>query len=129
MENISIFLAKFWGWYSIIFFLILSLNPKRMKQILEDLKDQKFVILISFLAIIIGLLNILFHNIWVNDWRLIITIFGWLALSKGLFLFTFPSRAINWIHVVNIKFIQVLYILLFFIGIFLLNMAYGIVLY
>jgi len=129
MENISIFLAKFWGWYCIIFFLSLSLNPKRIKQIFEDLKDQKFVILISFLAIIIGLLNILFHNIWVGDWRLLITIFGWSALFKGLFLFTFPSRAVNWVHIINIKFIQVLYISLFFIGVFLLNMAYGIVLY
>lgn len=129
MENISILLAKFWGWYCIIFFLALSLNPKRIRQITEDLKDQKFTILISFLAIIIGLLNVLFHNIWTNDWRIIITIFGWLALTKGWFLFTFPSKSTNWILTVNIKFIQVLYILLFFIGIFLLNMAYGIVLY
>ena len=42
MDNISIFLAKFWGWYTIIFFLALSLNPKRIRQILEDLRDQKW---------------------------------------------------------------------------------------
>ena len=54
MDNVSIFLAKFWGWYLIIFFLILSLNPKRIQQIFEDLKDQKFVIITSFIGIIIG---------------------------------------------------------------------------
>jgi len=129
MNDISIFLAKFWGWYFIIFFLILSLNPKRIQQIFEDLKDQKFVILTSFLAIIIGLLSILSHNIWTNDWRLIITLIGWVALLDGLFLFAFPSRTINWITIINVKFIQLLYMLLFFLGIFLLNMAYGIVLY
>ena len=74
MEHISIFLAKFWGWYLIIFFLILSLNPKRILQIIKNLEDQKFVILAAFLAIIIGLLNILSLNIWEGDWRLIITI-------------------------------------------------------
>ena len=129
MGDISIFLAKFWGWYFIIFFLILSLNPKRIQQIFEDLKDQKFIIITAFIAIIIGLLNILIHNLWVNDWRLIITLIGWAALFEGLLLFIFPSSTINWITIINVKFIQILYMLLFFVGVFLLNMAHGIVLY
>jgi len=77
MENISVFLAKFWGWYLIIFFLILSFNPKRILQIIKDLEDQKFAIIVSFMAIIIGILNILFHNIWEGDWRL-----GFIYISK-----------------------------------------------
>ncbi len=83
----SFFLAKFWGWYFIIIFFILSLNPKRVKEILNDLKDEKFLIIGSFLAVIIGLLNILFHNIWELSWRLIITLIGWVSLLKGMFLF------------------------------------------
>jgi len=129
MENISIFLAKFWGWYLIIFFLILSLNPKRISQIFEDLKDQKFVIITSFAAIVIGLLNILIHNQWEDDWTLIITLIGWFALIFGLAIFIFPARTINWINYINVKFFQLLYMLLFLLGVFLLNMAYGIVLY
>ena len=129
MEDISIFLAKFWGWYLIIFFLILSLNPKRIIQIFEDLKDQKFVIITSFIAIIIGLINILLHNEWEDDWTLIITFMGWISLFIGLSLFIFPEKTINWMNIINVKFFQVLYLLLFLLGIFLLNMAYGIVLY
>jgi hypothetical protein len=129
MEDISVFLAKFWGWYLIIFFLILGLNPKRIQQIFEDLKDQKFVIITSFIAIIVGLLNILFHNIWEDSWKLIITLIGYVALFVGLSLFVYPVRTINWINFINVKFIQILYMLLFLVGIFLLNMAYGIVLY
>ncbi|MGB5364547.1 MAG: hypothetical protein WBN17_14715 [Aureibaculum sp.] len=129
MEDISIFLAKFWGWYLIIFFLILSLNPKRIIQIFEDLKDQKFVIITSFIAIIIGLINILLHNEWEDDWTLIITFMGWISLFIGLSLFIFPERTINWMNIINVKFFQVLYLLLFLLGIFLLNMAYGVVLY
>ncbi|WP_117883106.1 hypothetical protein [Aureibaculum luteum] len=127
MENISIFLAKFWGWYLIIFFLILSLNPKRIKQIFEDLKDQKFLIITAFIAIIIGLLNILFHNIWEDSWTIVITFIGYISLLIGLSLFVFPDRTINWINIINIKFLQILYMLLFLVGVFLLNMAYGIV--
>ncbi|QCX39390.1 hypothetical protein FF125_13430 [Aureibaculum algae] len=127
MENISIFLAKFWGWYLIIFFLILSLNPKRIKQIFEDLKDQKFLIITAFIAIIIGLLNILFHNIWEDSWTIVITFIGYISLLIGLSLFVFPDKTINWINIINIKFLQLLYMLLFLVGVFLLNMAYGIV--
>jgi hypothetical protein len=129
METTSIFLAKFWGWYFIIFFLILALNPKRIVQIFEDLKDQKFAIITSFVAIIIGLINILIHDIWEDSLTVIITIIGYLALFFGLSLFVFPVKTINWITVINVKFIQLLYMLLFLVGIFLLNMAYGIVLY
>ena len=129
MDEMSIFLAKFWGWYFIIFFLILSFNPKRILQVIKDLEDQKFVIVFSFLAIVIGLLNILFHNIWEDDWRLIITIIGWIALFIGLSLFVFPKRTVLWLDYLNIKFVQVIYMMLFFVGLFLLNMGYGIVIF
>ena len=129
MDEVSIFLAKFWGWYFIIFFLILSFNPKRIVQVIKDLEDQKFVIVISFLAIVIGLLNILFHNIWEDNWRLIITFIGWIALFIGLSLFIFPKRTVLWLDYLNIKFVQVIYMMLFFVGLFLLNMGYGIVIF
>jgi len=127
--EVSLFLAKFWGWYLIIFFLILSFNPKRIKQIFADLKDQKFLILTSFIAIIVGLLNILFHNIWEPTWKIIITLLGWFSLFLGLGLFILPNRVVNWLEFINIKLIQTIYMLLFFIGLFLLNVVYGILLY
>jgi hypothetical protein len=125
----SIFLAKFWGWYLIIFFLVLSFNPKRIRQIFEDLKDQKFVIIIAFMAIVIGLLNILFHNTWESDWTVIITLMGWGALLEGLLLLAFPNLIAKWLEYIHIKLVQVLYILMFLVGIFLLNMAYNLVPY
>ena len=124
--DISIFLAKFWGWYLIIFFFILSYNPRRIKQIFDDLNDQKFLIISSFIAIIIGLLNILFHNIWTLDWKLIITLIGWSSLFIGLSLFIIPRKTISWLTIINIKLVQVIYVMLFLMGLFLLNMVYNI---
>ena len=123
----SIFLAKFWGWYLILFFIILSFNPKRIKQIFNNLKDEKFLILSSFIAIIMGLLNILFHNIWEPNWKLIITLIGWIALFIGLALFVLPKLTVAWLQVTNIKFVQVTYTLLLMIGLYLLNVVYEII--
>jgi len=125
MDN-SIFLAKFWGWYLIIFFFILSINPKRIKQIFNDLKDEKFLIISSFVAIIVGLLNILFHNIWEPNYKFIITLIGWLSLFIGLLLFIRPKQTVTWLEFINIKLVQVIYTLLLFLGIFLLNIAYDV---
>ena len=129
MENTSLFLAKFWGWYLLIFFVILSFNPRRIKQIFDDLKDEKFLILTAFIAIIVGLVNILFHNIWEPTWKLIITLLGWISLFVGLSLFIFPQPTVSGLTSFNVKFVQVIYILLFLLGLFLLNTAYGILIY
>jgi len=123
----SIFLAKFWGWYLLIFFFVLSLNPKRIRQIFKDLKDEKFLILASFLAIMVGLLNILAHNIWELNYKLIITGIGWTSMFIGLALFIFPKPTVDWLIFMNIKLVQVIYLLLFFVGLFLLNTAYSVI--
>ncbi|RLJ96878.1 hypothetical protein [Tenacibaculum discolor] len=125
--DISVFLLKFWGWYCIIFFFILSFNPKRVKQIVDNLQDVRFLIILSLFAILIGLLNVLAHNIWEANIKLLVTLFGWLALIKGIILFTFPKQTISLLKQTNLKFIQAIYVLLFFLGLFLLNEAYGIV--
>ncbi len=124
----SLFLAKFWGWYLLIFFFVLSFNPRRIQQIFEDLKDQKFLILAAFAAIIIGLLNVLFHNVWELNWKFIITMLGWTSLFIGLGLFVFPEPTTRKLTVLNLKLVQSIYVLLFLLGIFLLNMGYQLVL-
>ncbi|MGY5847902.1 hypothetical protein ACW6QP_10835 [Salegentibacter sp. HM20] len=110
--DISIFLAKFWGWYLLIFFFILSFNPKRIRQIFEDLRDQKFLILVAFMAIILGLLNVLFHNVWELNWRLLITGLGWLALLMGIGLFVFPDSVTSRLEIIEIKLVQTIYVFL-----------------
>lgn len=127
--EVSLFLAKFWGWYLIIFFIILTFNPIRIKQIFEDLRDEKFLILTSLIATIVGLLNILFHNDWELSWPLIITLLGWTSLFIGLALFIVPKSTVYWLNFINVKLVQVIYTLLFLMGLFLLNKVYEIVLY
>lgn len=127
--DVSILLAKFWGWYLILFFVILTFNPSRIKQIFEDLRDHKFLILASLIAVIIGLLNISFHNIWEPNFKLIITLIGWMSLFIGLALYIIPKKAVALLIFLNIKLVQVIYVLLFLTGLFLLNVVYGFMIY
>ncbi|MBL4939628.1 MAG: hypothetical protein JKY16_05020 [Lutibacter sp.] len=124
MENNSIFLAQFWGWYLVIFCVLLMIRPKRMSQLLAYLEDEKYLVLTSLLAIIIGLLNILVHNIWEFSWELIITLLGWISLTKGIIRFSFPRTALKALNAFNIKWIPYFLVVLFVLGVFLLNKAY-----
>lgn len=125
----SIFLARLWGWYLFIFFLVLSIKPQRIRELFTDFKDSKFSLIMAFLTFIIGLLNIQFHNIWNSSWMVIITLLGWMCLGIGLLLFIIPKRTADFFLNININLAQVIYVLLFLLGIFLLNIGYELILY
>lgn len=38
-----------------------------------------------------GLTVAWFHNLWVADWRIIVTLLGWMSVFAGLFRMTFPN--------------------------------------
>ncbi len=42
-------------------------------------------------SLVIGLAIITTHNLWVADWRVIITVIGWAALFKGAARILFPQ--------------------------------------
>ncbi len=125
----SVFLAKFWGWFFVLFFALLIFYPKRIKQMFSFVKNEPFMLILSILGILIGLLNILLHNIWVKDWRILITLFGWFSLIKGISQFAFPGFANNWIRNIDFKWFQFFLFIMFLIGLLLLNQAYQWVLY
>jgi len=65
--------------------------------------------------------------VWEAGWILIITLLGWAALLKGIVMFIFPQQAVKSIEFINIKLVQAVYIFFFMCGLYLLNMAYGLI--
>jgi len=88
----SILIAKIIGLIYVAFGVGLLLNKSYyIKAINSLLEDSSYFIIGGLLAIIIGILIIEYHNIWSNDWTIIITIIGWIALFKGITLLAFPK--------------------------------------
>ncbi len=129
MDEVAIGLAKFWGWYLIIFCSILLINTKRVVRFFALLESEKYLVLVSFIAILLGLVSVILHNVWELNWKLLITLFGWIALIKGIINLIFPKTTIKAFSSINIRYLPILYSLLFLIGVLLLNQAYQIVLY
>jgi len=44
----------------------------------------------GFIALVIGALLVQYHNIWVRNWTVLITVIGWMSLLKGVMFIAFP---------------------------------------
>ena len=94
--ELSIFLAKVLGLYFLIVSLGMIFNAGRFKPLIIDLiKSPALMFLTGFLALIIGILLVVSHNIWTADWRVVITILAWLSLIKGTIRIMVPQFAVK----------------------------------
>lgn len=50
---------------------------------------------LGFIALISGVFLVQYHNFWVKDWTVLITIIGWVALVKGFFFIAYPD-SLKW---------------------------------
>jgi hypothetical protein len=57
----------------------------------EFLRSLSLIYLSGFLTLLAGIAIVNFHNLWVSDWRVIITIFGWLAVIGGAVRLILPQ--------------------------------------
>lgn len=87
----SIFLARLIGPLYLVVGLGLLLNQSYYREMLRSLPTGgTFSYIAGLLALIASLAILQVHNLWVSDWRVILTLFGWLGLAKGVLLLVFP---------------------------------------
>lgn len=46
-------------------------------------------------VLVLGTLIVSYHNIWVKDWPVLITIIGWVLLVEGIFYILSPKSLLN----------------------------------
>ena len=89
----SIFLAKMIGPVILVMGLVVLLNPLRMRTLAREfLQGEAFIFMSGLITLPIGLALVNTHNIWVADWRVIITVFGWLSVFAGIARMAFGSQ-------------------------------------
>jgi len=62
-----------------------------LDKLLRMHEDKGFVFLSGWVLLPLGLITIILHNVWVADWRVIITITGWAVIFKGVTRIGFPK--------------------------------------
>mgnify|MGYP001180073665 CR=1 FL=1 len=82
--------------------------------------DPTVVSLNGLVLLISGLVIVRSHNVWTFDWRLIVTVMGWLIVLAGVFRSYRPAAKQAPVNNVT----RVFVIILFLIGSFLTYMGY-----
>jgi hypothetical protein len=91
----SFFLAQLIGPSAILIGAGILIAPRDYRRVGEEfLASRALIYLAGLLAFVPGLAIVLSHNVWALDWRLIITLFGWLATLGGVFRILFPRQVV-----------------------------------
>ena len=80
---LSNYLAELWGISLVVVCLSLLIKTKYLRRLFASLEDSNNLFCWGLCSLVIGIASVLGHNIWVNDWRVVVTIFGWIGLIKG----------------------------------------------
>jgi uncharacterized membrane protein len=80
----SIFLARLIGPLALVIGIGLVANAAAYRKLVEEfLRSHALIYLSGILAMTGGLAVVLAHNVWTADWRVVITLLGWLAAIGG----------------------------------------------
>ncbi len=81
----SKFIARILGPMLVVIGLGLLLQTESVRALANEfLRSGALTYFSGLITIAVGLVIVNVHNLWVRDWRVIITIFGWLTLIGGI---------------------------------------------
>lgn len=98
--SLSHFLAGLIGPLWAIVGLSMLLNRQRYTTMIEYFMEEPATTFIGgVMALIVGLALVMSHNIWVADWRVLITVVGWGGIIKGTVLLMFPDAMKSYVKI------------------------------
>lgn len=125
MTDASIF--QILGLVYLVIGLGMLANPRFYKVMLNKMIDNEAVLLVmGLLVLVIGYFLVAYHNIWIGGRTIIITIFGWLALLKGLMMTVIPEKSIKFYNFIKVSKgqLSVYGIIVFVLGIIFTYLGY-----
>lgn len=79
------------GMFLLVFGLSFLIHPRFWADGFRHLSaDSQQVFTLMVVLLICGVLMVMGHNLWVRDWRVIVTIVGWSVLLKSIALILAP---------------------------------------
>ena len=94
--ELSIFVARILALYYLAVGVGLLSGQLNHKKLIDDFeKSQGLTLVTGFFLLVIGAVLVQYHNIWVKDWTVLITIVSWAVLIKGVLLITTPRSFLS----------------------------------
>jgi hypothetical protein len=89
----SIFIAKLIGPIMLVVGIAMLINRKELDALAQELlRSRVLLLLVGLIDLAVGLAIVLTHNVWAADWRLVITLLGWLLIVRGTIRILVPEQ-------------------------------------
>lgn len=90
--ELSILVAKIFTLFILAWGVGVATGKLNMKKALDSFEEsQGLMFATGFFSLILGALLVQYHNIWVKDWTVLITILAWATLIKGVLMIAYPQ--------------------------------------
>ena len=92
----SIFIAKLMGPILLLVGISILIDEKSTRAMAKEVLGSRALIYIfGIVDLLLGLVLVAVHNVWVMDWRVIITLIGWISIVRGVVRILFASFVIK----------------------------------
>src|SRR5881392_4488705 len=92
----SIFIARLIGPVMLAVGIAVFANPRGFRDMSEEFFASRALMFLSGLLIMpAGLAIVLSHNVWTADWRVLITLLGWLIAIGGALRLLAPTFVVQ----------------------------------
>jgi hypothetical protein len=92
----SVFLARLIGPVMLAIGIAVLVNQHEFRDMAEEFLASRALLFLSGLLIMpMGLAIVLTHNVWSADWRVLITLFGWLNAIGGAVRLLAPDQVMQ----------------------------------
>ena len=92
----SLFLAKLIGPVMLVLGAALLINARDFRTVMDEfIRNPTLAFITGLMALPAGLAIVLTHNVWVANWRVLITLIGWLTIIKGAIRLLAPAQVTN----------------------------------
>jgi hypothetical protein len=67
-------------------------NKSYVSAVMTDLANSKGLLWVTgLITFVMGMVIVAIYNVWSADWRVLVTLLGWLTVIKGAVIVLFPS--------------------------------------
>lgn len=125
--ELSFFLAQVMGVFLMLTSASMLLNRRNIDLLFEAYRNPAAVYITGIFETMLGLVLVLKHNLWTADFRVVITLVGWLLLARGAGRTFFPTRiasALERFRSMQALFVPLL-LLIFLLGAYLAYRGFG----
>ena len=93
----SIFIAQLLGPPILLAGLSLIAHQSFYRGVAENIRSSPALLyVIGMLRLLAGLTIVLVYNVWVANWRVLITLIGWIAIVRGALILAAPDAVLSW---------------------------------